>query len=363
MRRVKTCGVYKITNTITDEFYVGSSVEIQDRWNAHKWCAKRYVDDGGKWRRSHFYRAMQKFGTENFTLEVIEECPFDILREREQYYLDTLRPAYNVSPIAIGGGGQWTQERKADYSIRRKAEVANGVNVPPDNYMRGNTDFRHSEASKQKIQKSVAKAVERAIKERGSYVTLEGLASRRAKQEQWLTPERRQQFVEDTKEAINAAHEVFQRNTEQFTKSFAPLILDLQDAGLNFKEIAKRLTDQGHKARHGGSWTDQAVADLLTRVGRSPDRPRGLPAELARKKNSDVFAQKMFPIIDEWRTAGLNLSEIAIKLNEAGYLSRRGVAWTYQSVREVMKRIRDKPKLLVPDDVTEARYVGWDRRR
>ena len=34
---MKISGIYKITNTITGDFYIGSSKDVKRRWAAHKW--------------------------------------------------------------------------------------------------------------------------------------------------------------------------------------------------------------------------------------------------------------------------------------------------------------------------------------
>ena len=85
---MKISGVYKITNNITGDFYIGSSKNIKHRWAAHK--------SPSKWKQlpsSKLYKAMAQYGHDNFTIEVIEET--DNLREREQYYIDQLKPSYN----------------------------------------------------------------------------------------------------------------------------------------------------------------------------------------------------------------------------------------------------------------------------
>lgn len=84
----KICGIYKITCTITGDFYIGSSKNISKRWNAH--CApcthKAYPN-------YKMYQDMDKYGLENFTFEVLEET--EDLKVREQFYMDTLKPTYN----------------------------------------------------------------------------------------------------------------------------------------------------------------------------------------------------------------------------------------------------------------------------
>jgi group I intron endonuclease len=46
------------------------------------------------------YKAILKYGHENFKLEIIEYCNPDIILSREQYYLDLLNPEYNQLKVA-----------------------------------------------------------------------------------------------------------------------------------------------------------------------------------------------------------------------------------------------------------------------
>ena len=65
---MKIIGVYKITNTITGDFYIGSSKDVKQRWAAHK---KPFV-----WKRcpnKQLYKDMLKYGVEKFVLEILEE--------------------------------------------------------------------------------------------------------------------------------------------------------------------------------------------------------------------------------------------------------------------------------------------------
>ena len=88
MGQNKISGVYKITNNITGEFYIGSSKNIKKRWTNHKLISV--------WKRHpnvKLYKALAQYGRDNFTIEVIEET--NNLREREQYYIEQLKPTYN----------------------------------------------------------------------------------------------------------------------------------------------------------------------------------------------------------------------------------------------------------------------------
>ena len=45
-------------------------------------------------------RALFKYGFNNFSFEILEYCDKNILLEREQYYLNLLKPDYNVVELA-----------------------------------------------------------------------------------------------------------------------------------------------------------------------------------------------------------------------------------------------------------------------
>lgn len=84
----KISGVYKITNNITGDFYVGSSHDIKQRWISHK-CPSTHK----RQPNSKLYKDMAEFGLDNFKFEVLEETAD--LREREQYWISQLHPTYN----------------------------------------------------------------------------------------------------------------------------------------------------------------------------------------------------------------------------------------------------------------------------
>lgn len=91
----KICGVYKIINKKNGKFYIGSSKNIYKRWDQHKNDLRNNCHDNG-----HLQNAWNKYGENNFEFEIIEECDDKIQFEREQYYLNTLKPfddnGYNI---------------------------------------------------------------------------------------------------------------------------------------------------------------------------------------------------------------------------------------------------------------------------
>lgn len=91
MDKVTITGVYKILNNITGDFYIGSSCSIMGRWYNHKRVLKK-----GQSHNQHLQRAWNKYGADAFEFIVLEECTREIMIDREQFYLDSLKPVYNI---------------------------------------------------------------------------------------------------------------------------------------------------------------------------------------------------------------------------------------------------------------------------
>ena len=77
-------GIYKITNIITDECYIGQAVDVYKRWNEHCKCGLGIDTPPG----NKLYKAIQEYGLENFTFELIEECSSSELNEKEKYFIE-----------------------------------------------------------------------------------------------------------------------------------------------------------------------------------------------------------------------------------------------------------------------------------
>lgn len=78
------CGIYKITNTITDECYIGQSVDIYKRWSEHCKCGLGIDTPPG----NKLYKAIQEYGLENFTFELLIECSQSELNSKEKYFIE-----------------------------------------------------------------------------------------------------------------------------------------------------------------------------------------------------------------------------------------------------------------------------------
>lgn len=83
MSKEKICGIYCIENMINCKKYIGSSLDIKDRWRHHKAALR-----SNRHHSIHLNKSWNKYGEENFSFYIIEECNKHDLIKREQHYID-----------------------------------------------------------------------------------------------------------------------------------------------------------------------------------------------------------------------------------------------------------------------------------
>lgn len=110
-------GIYKITNKINGKSYIGQSVDIKRRFMEHKTPHGQVTP---------IKLAIKKYGKENFSFEVLEECTPDALDEREIWWISELKPKYNRTTGGNGARGHFlSEEAKRNLSEKNKAYWAN----------------------------------------------------------------------------------------------------------------------------------------------------------------------------------------------------------------------------------------------
>lgn len=78
------CGIYKITNILTGDIYIGQSVNVADRWKNHIKCGLG-IDASST---NKLYNNMQEYGVWNFTFEILQKCSRDKLNEKERFWIE-----------------------------------------------------------------------------------------------------------------------------------------------------------------------------------------------------------------------------------------------------------------------------------
>jgi group I intron endonuclease len=107
-------GVYQIRNVINNKRYVGSSIDVEERWAKHKWLLKK-----GRHSNIHLQRAWNKDGESSFEFSAIEFVNKEELITKEQYYTDLWRPEYAIRKECV------TSSLGCKHSVETKQKISN----------------------------------------------------------------------------------------------------------------------------------------------------------------------------------------------------------------------------------------------
>jgi len=84
-------GIYIFVNKVNKKFYIGKSNDLLTRIKSY---TKSTLE--ANFSNSKIFKAIDKYGFNNFAFSIIEYCPVEELRNREQHYIDLLLPQYNI---------------------------------------------------------------------------------------------------------------------------------------------------------------------------------------------------------------------------------------------------------------------------
>ena len=103
--------VYKIINLVNNKPYIGKTTKtIEKRWSEHAYEASRWqkcFESGTAFGySSRLYPAMNKYGYENFNIQLIEELfSLEEMNQREKYWISFYDARHNGYNISAGGDG------------------------------------------------------------------------------------------------------------------------------------------------------------------------------------------------------------------------------------------------------------------
>ena len=96
-------GIYKITNLINNKIYIGQSKNIEKRWARHRTGP---FNLNNNCYDSPLYRAIRKYGLNNFSFEVIEQCNNTDLNKKEIYWIHFYDSNNNDKGYNLTDGGE-----------------------------------------------------------------------------------------------------------------------------------------------------------------------------------------------------------------------------------------------------------------
>jgi len=97
--------IYKITSSVNGKFYIGSTFDYEKRTVQHLRELRN-----GKHHSKYLQNHVNKYGIDVLTFSIVEMVMFtELLKDREQYYIDTLKPKFNMAKfsdrkVSVNGG-------------------------------------------------------------------------------------------------------------------------------------------------------------------------------------------------------------------------------------------------------------------
>ena len=118
--------IYLITNTLNGKNYVGKTKQkLEKRITQHKYDSRK--------GRLGLGAAIRKYGWENFSVEVLETCPVEMLNEREKFFIAKLNTQVPNGYNLTDGGDtalNISEETRARMSAAKKGKPSNRKGLP-----------------------------------------------------------------------------------------------------------------------------------------------------------------------------------------------------------------------------------------
>lgn len=111
-------GIYQFTNLLTGESYIGSSTNLSIRFR--QYYNYNYISSPAR-GKSIIYLSILNNGYSNFSLTILEYCDIKDTINREQFYIDLIKPTMNILQIAGNSYGyKHTEDSLEKMSIIKK---------------------------------------------------------------------------------------------------------------------------------------------------------------------------------------------------------------------------------------------------
>ena len=172
----KISAVYKIVNTVTGDFYIGSSRDVKARWAAHK--------SPSRWKRypnSQLYQDMKTYGVDKFRFQILAPVMPEYLKQVEQELIKMLKPSYNdrnAKGLNVEREKEtikkYQQSEKCKESQKKYYRTEKGKEV----LKKSRNKYFQTEKGKEALRKYQKKYYSRLCEYNGETLTLKALISR-----------------------------------------------------------------------------------------------------------------------------------------------------------------------------------------
>lgn len=121
------CGIYQITNLINNKIYIGQSTDIRRRWLEHLRSGQpqKYSIKSERDINAPIHLAIQKYGVNNFIIEILEQCEKEQLNEKEKFWIQKKKANEKDVGYNITEGGQDLLVAKGENHTQAKLSQQN----------------------------------------------------------------------------------------------------------------------------------------------------------------------------------------------------------------------------------------------
>lgn len=209
-------GIYEIRNKITGHCYIGSSIDVRNRRYRHVYALRR-----GEHHSPVLQNAWNKYGEDSFEFLLIEEVPDrSLLIQREQYWIDTRRPKYNINQVAESRLGlKNTAEQN-----RRIAESHKGMKHKPESLEKmraAKLGGRLTEEHKHKISKAGEGRTYTSEQVARIAASNRAVWAKKSAEEKHRIATNRPPISEETRQRMRDSHKGYKQTPESLAKQAA----------------------------------------------------------------------------------------------------------------------------------------------
>ena len=141
-------GIYRWVNKVNNNSYIGSAINLSRRLYSHYHGNKSNII---------LQQAILKHGLSNFSIEILEYCDKSVLIEREIFYINSIKPEYNINPIAGSSlGAKHSEETRKKISDALKGRFTGENNSQYG--LKGEKSFHFGKLRSKETREKMSKA-------------------------------------------------------------------------------------------------------------------------------------------------------------------------------------------------------------
>lgn len=300
----KSPGIYAIINLQNKHFYVGSAVKLIRR----KWSHFKDLKAGNH-KNGHLQHAYNLYGAHEFRFVIIEHVEHvEDLLAREQYYLDSLNPEYNIARTAGNTLGiKLTDEQKS-----KLVAAHTGKKLSPEHRAKISGSQRGKKKTPEQVEKvrSALRGRTLAPEQRAQIsATLTGKKQSPERIEKRIAPIRGTKWSEERRAKVLAAWETKREaGMANVGNPLPPETRAKISTALKGKKKSPEAIEKSAAARRGRSLSDEAKEKIrLSKVGKklSPEVVEKRASKLRGKPRPPEVIEKMKATLAAKRAAKL----------------------------------------------------------